>query len=295
MGVDIAVWRARVGLYVHGKPKKSLIIRGLVVKKGVVSLALRVLAFALLLICQDVESNPGPTFTTEKDELLESLKEKCRDLEDKFQAMHQEMTGLVSDNKRLRELCAELEVRCESSEAQSRRENLLFHNLASKEGSEPETWEDSESIVREHLKNMGVDADQVKVERCHRLNPRKKGSPIIVKFSHFKDKEKILKHEKDKKKDRRKDNGRITRQTSRQVEQTGENQVYITEDFTQRVRKVRSLLRPYMEEAFQNQKKVRLSYDKLIIDNKVFWYDDVNKGLVDKKPAFLSCLHHKDN
>ena len=58
---------------------------------------------------------------------------------------------------------------------------------------------------------------------------------------------------------------------------------------------MRSLLRPYMEEAFQKRQKVKLSYDKIVIENKVYWFDDVNECLSDKKPAILSSLHDKDN
>ena len=50
-----------------------------------------------------------------------------------------------------------------------------------------------------------------------------------------------------------------------------------------------------MEEAFQKRQKVKLSYDKIVIENKVYWFDDVNECLSDKKPAILSSLHDKDN
>ena len=136
---------------------------------------------------------------------------------------------------------------------------------------------------------MGLDEGQIGVERCHRLNPRKKDSPIIVKFTHYKDKEKILKREKERKRTERE--GRKQREGRRQTEgSTTENQIYVGEDFTQRVRRVRSMLRPFMEQAFNQRKQVRLAYDRLIIDNKVYWYDDVSKSIVDKKPAVLSCL-----
>ena len=54
------------------------------------------------------------------------------------------------------------------------------------------------------------------------------------------------------------------------------------------------MLKPFMDEAFRNKQKTKLSYDKLIIENKVYWYDDVNKCLQTDRPAIPSCLDYKD-
>ena len=290
MSVSVETWRARIGLYTQQARKKKSAIPGLRVKKTTISLAIKLVIFSLLLVANDIEANPGPTsFTNEKDRLLSSLKLRCDQLEEKVNGLHQEVIKLVGDNKTLKDRCIELETKCEGNEAQSRRENLIFHNLPYKEDSDTESWEESESLVRDHLKTIGLDEGQIGVERCHRLNPRKKDSPIIVKFTHYKDKEKILKREKERKRTERE--GRKQREGRRQTEgSTTENQIYVGEDFTQRVRRVRSMLRPFMEQAFNQRKQVRLAYDRLIIDNKVYWYDDVSKSIVDKKPAVLSCL-----
>ena len=294
MGIDIQVWRFRIGVYTHRKKERARGIRGYTVHKGAFSLSIKLVIFGLLLIANDIESNPGPTFTAERDRLLESLKEKCSQMETKFETMHQEMMKLASDNKRLQDKCTQLEIRCENGEAQSRRDNLIFHNIPHKEGNEVESWEETEASVREHLKEMEIPEEEIKFERCHRLNPKKKSSPVVVKFSFYKDRDRIFKQEKEIKREKRKAQTRSARRTDGSAEQNSENDIFITEDHTQRVRKVRSMLRPFMDEAFRNKQKARLSYDKLIIDNRVHWYDDVNKCLQTNKPAIPSCLDYKD-
>ena len=301
--ITVEVYRARIGAHLPGSRVKKRAMRGLKVQRETISLALKVLTFALLVVAMDVEANPGPTFTAEKDSLLNGLKDKYEALEAKFMNMHREMTELIGDNKRLKERCVELETRCENSESQSRRDNLLFHQLPSS-GDGPETWEQSENIVRTHLRGMDLD-DDIQLERCHRLNPRNKDSPIIVKFSHHKDRCRVLERERERKKRKKSESqgnqnqqrldGRTTRQTrpTGGNEPAGSSEPHITEDFTARVRRVRAFLRPFMDECFRKKQKVRLSYDKLIVDGKTYWYDETAKSLVDKKPAVLSCLSNE--
>ena len=282
--IAIEVYRARIGLYFGSMKKKKRTVMGLKVRRETISLAVRVTVFALLVLA-NVEPNPGPVqYNAEKDRLLNSLKDKYDALETKLQNMNEEIMKLVGDNKRLKDKCIELETRCENSEAQSRRQNLILHNIPSKKDGQ-ETWEDTEVMVREHLKSIDVRED-VKLERCHRLNPRKKDSAVIVKFSYYKDKERVFAKERERKQEKR---GRETR-SMRQGHKADENEVYITEDFTARVRRVRSMLKPYMDEAFKKREKVRLAYDRLVIEGKTYWYDDAAKCLVDKKPSVLSCL-----
>lgn len=61
MGVDIQVWRARIGCFsqpASGKFKRGHV--GIVIQRQRLSLAVKMCMFALLTICKSVESNPGP-------------------------------------------------------------------------------------------------------------------------------------------------------------------------------------------------------------------------------------------
>ena len=70
---------------------------------------------------------------------------------------------------------------------------------------------------------------------------------------------------------------------------------YIQEDLTNRVRRVRQLLRPSLQEAIDAGKKAYFSYDKLIIDGRALWYDEGKKGTTTVRPKVLSCLDIKVN
>ena len=90
---------------------------------------------------------------------------------------------------------------------QSRRSNVIMRGLAE---TPRETWEQCEASVKEACVNkLGLDEDDVKnmhMERAHilpRNRPNPQGHPkdIIVKFSFFKDKERIVKAARTKRPD----------------------------------------------------------------------------------------------
>ena len=122
----------------------------------------------------------------------------------------------------------------------------------------------------------------MKIDRAHRLKTRSKPEPIIVKMNFYKDKQKIL--EKAKEAKRNKPGGHQRSDEARKEE------IWVTEDYTTRVRRVRQMLRPKLEEAISANKKVFYSYDKLVVDGVPFWYDDIKKSVASTKPKTLSCL-----
>ena len=85
-------------------------------------------------------------------------------------------------------------------EAQSRRENLKFHGVNE---DEDETWDQSETKIRDYLTTvLEIDETSMKIERAHRLPSKSKPRPIIVNFSHFKDKDEVLRKYRAKSKER---------------------------------------------------------------------------------------------
>ena len=282
--IGIEEFRARIGLYC-GRARKNAWKPDILVFDGQkVSLAIKIVLFVLLTM-GNVERNPGPSFTKEKDELLVELKTRIETLEATVVKMETAYNRVNEEKKEWKNACIQLEERCERLESHTRRENLIFHNLAPSE-NDTESWEDCENKVRDHIKSMGIEAENMKIERAHRLNMRKKDSPIIVKFSHFKDKETVINRSKEIKKNKK------DKRTPRN--QTEADEVYIMDDYTPRVRQVRGFLRPFMEEAYNSGKKVRMSYDKLVIENVVYYYDE-NKKLTKQRPDVMSCLKSVSN
>jgi hypothetical protein len=87
------------------------------------------------------------------------------------------------------EMCA-MKERLVRYEAQDRRNNVMFFNVAEERG---ETWEATETLVRDILDRF-LGMNRVSIERAHRVGPPMMGKtrPIIVKMSFYKDREMIL-------------------------------------------------------------------------------------------------------
>ena len=84
----------------------------------------------------------------------------------------------------------------ESLEAQSRRKNLSFYGMAVERD---DSWEGTENMIRDYInKVLEIDQSTMSIERAHRIQSLEKPRPVIVKFSFYKDKERILKKGKDK-------------------------------------------------------------------------------------------------
>ena len=59
---------------------------------------------------------------------------------------------------------------------------------------------ETEQNVRDYIRNdIDLDERDINIERAHRLPSKEKPRPVIVKFSFYKDREKILKTYKQKK------------------------------------------------------------------------------------------------
>ena len=235
----------------------------------------------VLLAAHGIETNPGPSYSNEKDKLLTSLSTKVNDLEDQLSTLQTDYQKMLESNKILAGACLLLEQRCESLESQGRRQNILIHNMPSTT-EEPESWNDTEEKVKGHFKDMGLE-EEIKIDRAHRLNPRKVTSPVVVRLTYYKDREKILEKSRLLKREKREKNKHD------QTDYPETNEQFITEDFSNRVRKARSLLRPGLLDALKNNKRAYLSYDKLVIDGKAHWYDDVKKSVSETKPEIMSC------
>lgn len=175
-----------------------------------------------------------------------------------------EIKRLFTENKQLKQELHEMKKKLISMESQSRRENLVFDGVAE---SVSETWVDTEQKIYELLSKMNVtDSKNIKFERVHRLGEKKPDKPrsIIVKFSHFKDRDLVWQKRFNLKKI--------------------DNKIWISEDFPQEIMTARKKLYPILREGLRLKKKsqseiknISLRSDKLLVNNKQFTVNDIDK------------------
>ena len=135
-------------------------------------------------------------------------------------------------------------------ENQSRRNNLRVDGVKEKPG---ETWEDTEAallqIVQRELKMPAEQVDALQIERAHPTGATtaQRDRTIVVKFSSFKERDAIIR-------------------AARTVNPRG---VYVNEDYSQRVITRRKELLTQMREARERGKVAYLSFDKLVVKDKL--------------------------
>ena len=93
--------------------------------------------------------------------------------------------------------------------------------------------------------------------------------PVIVKFSTFKDKSNILQLFRAKQRNRE--------------ESESETSYRVSEEFTALVRSVRKTLDTYVAKARNSNRHAALSFDKLIVDDKIYKLDEATQ-----KPEYVA-------
>lgn len=188
----------------------------------------------LLLLCGDVEENPGPTTRSSSTEdpcdiqstldairssqetilnEMKSIRTALSQHEKTFDNIISRLTKIENDCSTLASLKTQVDDiqtlaahnanvidtltdRFDSSEDRARRSNLLFFGF---DDDEKETWSQSEQLVLKLCdETLQVSLDPRSVERAHRIGrfqPDKK-RPIVVRFAHYKDKENVLSNAK---------------------------------------------------------------------------------------------------
>ena len=119
-----------------------------------------------------------------------------------------------------------------------------------------ETWSDCEDKVMNIIKTDMKITDGVAIERAHRV-----GKAIIIKLLSYKDKEKILKRDKN-------------------LASTNKD-ISVREDFSQAVQTKRNKLVPVMKTLRKDGKRARLRFDKLVTDDGTFTFN-LQTNLIEK-------------
>ena len=189
----------------------------------------------------------------------EELKKQNDQLVDSVSSLQRKVEDLNKSN-------GDLLNRLDNLQGQSRSKNLKFYNMSE---SVEETWEQTEKKVRDYIENdLGIDSGSLLIERAHRLLGKFKPRAVIVKFSFYKEKERVLQKYRE------------VMRSVRSNASNSTNSIHVGEDFTERVRKQRAVLMPFMRQAIDSGKRAYLRHDKLCIDGQTFIYDDTHKNLV---------------
>ena len=159
-------------------------------------------------------------------------------------------------------------------EGHSRRNNLKFLNIDLLEDGD--AIEDCESLIIRLCHGKGIILDSRDIVRAHRTGPivNNKGV-IIVKFTHYKDKQKILK-----------------------LKSTFFNGLMVIEDFPPEILEKRKIFSPILRAAHNSNGKyhARLVVDRLIVNGKQYSaseIDNIPRDLNPKKPCNnVSGKHH---
>ena len=152
-------------------------------------------------------------------------------------------------------------------EEQSKKENLIFYGL-------PEKTDDTRDMCERDVRSlltdkMGLDHAEddnvISIERVHRLGRRRQQQdqprPVVVKFSRYKHRQ-VVWNNRSKLKD---------------------TNYRVAEHFSDSVRERRRILIPRMEEERDRGNTAYLSFDKLLVDDRVFEVDRETKEIVELK------------
>lgn len=176
---------------------------------------------------------------------MENIQTRLFALEEKtkaFEHIDHEMATLATQHDSLLSRIDELEDR-------SRRNNLIFYGFSD---SPRETWEQSESLVKDVLTNVLPTLSDDAFERAHRLGSfsPSKARPIIVKFSSFKVKDQILSARK----------------------KLREKNVTVSEDFCPATREIRNKLTAFAKSQ-PGEPLFHLRYKRLVINKTHYIYN----------------------
>ena len=188
------------------------------------------------------------------DDMKNSVEFACntsKDAQERAVKVENTVIELQRENDNLKSELGYLKNRVIQLESHGKRENLLFNGI--KENNSKETWEDCEQAVKNIItETMGLNGQNMNFERTHRYGQKKAGKtrPIIVKFSSFKDREKVWASKK---------------------KLSGSN-YNVSEDFPIEIRNERKLLFPIVKvlKTHSSVTEVFIKVNKLFVNGKMY-------------------------
>jgi uncharacterized membrane-anchored protein YhcB (DUF1043 family) len=275
MGVEVHVWRARIGAYASARGKKA-ITAGVCESENTVCVSVHFefgLIVAILLIIAGVEINPGP-FTMEElqqivDAMQPTLAEANRQQTEILQRELVDVKSMVNDYKEncsaqykemkteihnLQKSNRELQEKINMHETIFRKNNILIHGIAEGEN------EDTIQVVSDICSDLNVQVNHGIITEAIRLGRNKGKRPILCKLSSFAKKKEIM------------DNNRAR----------GNHQLAIYHDLSKHDRDFKKLLKPFRDYALRLQNKAHVRGDKLIINGESWTLDELREKFGDQ-------------
>ncbi|XP_077492095.1 uncharacterized protein LOC144102811 [Amblyomma americanum] len=218
---------------------------------------------SLLMLCGDIESNPGPPTEQLLTQLLEGQKDIQRRLGEIEAKLHkvEEFTSAINEfrdlSRELESRVAGLERKLVDLEDRGRRNNVIVFGIPEKLN---ETYEELSQSVLKGVFCDKMDTKVVSAERIHRIGRKQpnKHRPVIIKLMDHREKVNILKN----------------------CSKLKDTDYSISEDFSYTTRQIRKNLWESTAEIRKAGQKVKLIYNKIKIGDDLFVWDDTSKERV---------------
>ena len=147
--------------------------------------------------------------------------------------------------------------------------NLNFLNMKSNQAVST-LKEDCEMLIIEFCAKFGACVEARDIERAHRIGPRNKiGQPILVRFSHFKVRQKVF-------------------EARFRMRESG---ITVMEDFPDEINNRRQMFSTVLKAAYQSPHyKAKLVVDKLLLNGKMYSIDELDQLPEDLLPHNLATI-----
>ncbi|CAN7944652.1 unnamed protein product, partial [Ixodes pacificus] len=295
MGVDLSVYRARIGCFSyslsHGSSRRYLFVpRALAFVPRAHVLLLALCLCNVLILAGDVELNPGPgdldklqstlekvvqsteQYQRENATKLSSIADGVKDLTERVTHLEKRLEDLArvqndvvgvqakiatleNEVKAISATCNHLSSVPTSVDALDNRQRR--NNLIFKglPEEDKESWNRSEQIVKNFIQTH-LGIEAGEIERAHRLGGRRGDYPRPI----------IVNFRSFKKKQEILEN-------ASKLKQLENLRVWIDEDFSPNIRHARKMLWKYGKPLRSSQTRVRLVFDKLFVGDRMFFYN----------------------
>eukprot|EP00745_Piridium_sociabile_P031832 TRINITY_DN52944_c0_g1_i1.p1 TRINITY_DN52944_c0_g1~~TRINITY_DN52944_c0_g1_i1.p1 ORF type:complete len:332 (+),score=60.19 TRINITY_DN52944_c0_g1_i1:166-1161(+) len=191
------------------------------------------------------------------DDVNDNLNRKLDDvmgevnlLRGQYAELQEEVGQLRGEMDSLRQENQDLAKKMDDLQGRSKRNNIIVYGMVKLEN---ETSATCEGVLNDMLTDKLEMSESVQFDRVHRINSRP-DSPVIACCTFFRQKQAILK-------------------AKRKLQGTD---LFIGEDFTERVRGVRKRLIPHLRKARADGKRATLVFDHLVIESVKFGLDNRN-------------------
>jgi hypothetical protein len=267
MGVEVNIWRARIGAFVGKKLCASVGNNGECDNNTKSKCQYELgLIIGILLIIAGVELNPGPLTSDDIKQIVAALQPQFDEVNKKqSELIQQELSNVrhtmdefktccTSQYKEMKEEIANLKERNEelldmvnTHENAVRKNNIIIHGVEEKDTIS------AEQVVTSICAELGVTVNNENIAEAFRIGRNKGKRPIVCKLNTFKKKKEII----DK---------------SRGMTSTP---YYITHDLSKQEREAKQKLRKYREYAISQNLTAYIRGTKLIINGQAWTHDEL--------------------